>query len=136
MVERHYAHESPTVCTLPELRVLDRSGRPAPVFTKSSPAVYVARGSRNLYPVTARVPLIVTKSIDIPHEPFTSDVPGGRRMVISVSSGALWSGQAWRSTTMSMTRSLPFPYDPRPVPSAKQAHHSLGGGTCRRIAFC
>lgn len=38
---------------------------------------------------------------------------------------ALWTGQAWAIDNDVDDEVITVPYDPRPVPSAKQAHHSL-----------
>lgn len=46
-------------------------------------------------------------------------------MVILFLVGALWTGQAWAIDNDVDDEVITVPYDPRPVPSAKQAHHSL-----------
>ncbi|MCW5797774.1 MAG: Putative D-alanyl-D-alanine carboxypeptidase [Nitrospira sp.] len=46
-------------------------------------------------------------------------------MVISFLVGALWTGQARAIDNDEDDEVITVPYDPRPVPSAKQAHHSL-----------
>ncbi|HMU30019.1 MAG TPA: D-alanyl-D-alanine carboxypeptidase family protein [Nitrospira sp.] len=46
-------------------------------------------------------------------------------MVIPFLMGALWTGQALAIDNDVDDEVITVPYDPRPVPSAKQAHHSL-----------
>ncbi len=46
-------------------------------------------------------------------------------MVIPFLVGAFWTGQALAVDTDEDDEVITVPYDPRPVPSAKQAHHSL-----------
>ena len=46
-------------------------------------------------------------------------------MVVPFLVGAFWTGQALAVDTDEDDEVITVPYDPRPVPSAKQAHHSL-----------
>lgn len=51
-------------------------------------------------------------------------LPAAAIVLLSLVS-ALWSGQAWAVDHDEDDEVITVPYDPRPVPSAKQAHHSL-----------
>ena len=51
-------------------------------------------------------------------------LPAAAIVLLSLVS-ALWSGQAWAVDHDADDEVITVPYDPRPVPSAKQAHHSL-----------